>query len=234
MEAGRKEIQKARMWRYFLDAATEVIEKEGIDKVTIRKIADKAGYTSSTAYNYFQGLPQLLFFAAMRFTKGYIEDLPHYMDKGANTIEKWLYMWECFCKHSFEQPQIYSVIFINKLGPIPEELVENYYKIYQDDLIGLPEQIKSIVMEQTFSIRSALYIQDAVNEGFMEQKDVEFIAESTMLLWKGMMTTVMNQRRNYSVDEAIERTMYYVYESVMKVVPPEKRQEINLRPKNNG
>ncbi|MFC4557874.1 hypothetical protein ACFO3D_06575 [Virgibacillus kekensis] len=35
MKLSRKEIQRTRMWGYFLDAATEVIEKEGIDHVTI-------------------------------------------------------------------------------------------------------------------------------------------------------------------------------------------------------
>lgn len=233
METRRKDIQRERMWRYFLDAATEVIEKEGIENVTIRKIADKAGYTSSTAYNYFRDLSHLKFFAAMRFTKDYIEELPDYMGKGKNTVEKWLYSWECFCKHSFEQPQIYAVIFINDLGIVPEALLEHYYKIYKNDLIGLPEEIQSIVMEHGFSKRSALYIQDAVDEGFIEQKEIDFIADSTLMIWKGMMSTVLNQRRNYSKEEAIERTLYYVHESVMKVVVPGKNKEIDFTPSTN-
>ncbi|ASK60745.1 TetR family transcriptional regulator [Virgibacillus phasianinus] len=233
MQAGRKEIQRERMWRYFLNAATEVIETEGIENVTIRKIADKAGYTSSTAYNYFKDLSHLKFFAAMRFTKDYIEELPHYIEKGTNTVEKWLYSWECFCKHSFTQPQIYAGIFINNLGIVPEEMLESYYKIYKEELLGLPEQIKSIIMEQSFSKRSILYIQDAVGEGFINQNDVEFIADSTLLIWKGMMTTFMNQRRNYTVEEAYERALYYVHESVMKVVIPEKRKEVHFKPNIN-
>ena len=43
MSVNKKEIQRARIWRYFLDAATEVIMEDGIDHFTIRKIADKAG-----------------------------------------------------------------------------------------------------------------------------------------------------------------------------------------------
>jgi AcrR family transcriptional regulator len=224
----KKEIQRARMWRYFLDAATEVIVEDGIDHFTIRKIADKAGYTSSTAYNYFKDLTHLKFFAAMRFTKDYIEELPVYLNKGNNTIEKWLYSWECFCKYSFEQPKIYSVIFMDNLGSVPEELMEHYYQIYKEDLLGLPEQIKDIIMEGKFSKRSALYIQDAVDEGFIEQKNVDLIADLTLMIWKGMMNTIMNHRRNYSKEEAIEQTLYYVYETVMGVVIPEKRQEIHV------
>lgn len=228
MDFSKKEIQRARMWRYFLDAATEVIVEEGIDHFTIRKIADKAGYTSSTAYNYFKDLTHLKFFAAMRFTRDYIEALPEYLDKGNNTIEKWLYSWECFCKYSFEQPKIYSVIFMDNLGSVPEELMEHYYQIYKDDLIGLPEQIKEIIMEGKFSKRSALYVQGAVDEGFIKQDDVDLIADLTLMVWKGMMNTVMNRRRNYSKEEAISQTLYYVYETVMGVVVPEKRQEIHV------
>ncbi|HWO77724.1 MAG TPA: TetR/AcrR family transcriptional regulator, partial [Bacillus sp. (in: firmicutes)] len=44
----RKEIQMNRMWKYFVDATAQIIEEEGVENVTARKIADIAGYTSST------------------------------------------------------------------------------------------------------------------------------------------------------------------------------------------
>ncbi|SDH97712.1 transcriptional regulator, TetR family [Alteribacillus persepolensis] len=230
MKAGRKEIQRKRMWGYFLNAATEVIENEGMERVTIRKIADKAGFTSSTAYNYFKDLSHLKFFASMRFTKPYIEELPVYLEKGTNTLEKWLYSWECFCKHSFRQPQVYSVLFIDSLGGSPEEFLEHYYKIYPEELIGLPEQIKSFVMEHSFAKRSALYIENAVQEGLLAEKDVEYIADITLFIWKGMMSSFMNRRRDYTTDEAIEKTLAYVYESVIKVVPSSQQHHIVFQP----
>lgn len=227
--AGRKDIQRARMWRYFLDAATEVIEQEGIRNVTIRKIADRAGYTSSTAYNYFKDLSHLKFFAAMRFTAAYMDELPAYMEKGKNTVEKWLYSWECFCKHSFEQPEIYSVIFMDNLGTEPQRMLDDYYSIYEDELIGLPEEIQSIVMEHHFARRSALYIQSAVNEGFIDEKDVDMIADMTLMIWKGMMNTFMNGRRHYSKEEAARRTLQFVHECVMNVVQRDKRKEVTYQ-----
>ena len=228
MSVNKKEIQRARIWRYFLDAATEVIMEDGIDHFTIRKIADKAGYTSSTAYNYFKDLTHLKFFAAMRFTTDYINELPDYLQKGNNTIESWLYSWECFCKHSFEHPKIYSVIFMDNLGSIPEELLEHYYQIYKNDLLGLPNEIKDIIMEHSFAKRSALFIQGAVDEGYIKEQDVDYIADITLLIWKGMMNTVINKRRNYTKEEAVEKTLYYVYKSVLSVVVPEKRNDIHV------
>lgn len=229
MNKERKEIQRARMWRYFLDAATDVIAEEGIRNVTIRKIADRAGFTGSTAYNYFQDLSHLKFFAAMRFTSDYLNELPEYMELGHNTVEKWLYSWECFCKHSFEQPEIYSVIFMDNLGTQPQKLIDDYYVVFKDVLTGLPEQIQSIIMEHDFSKRSALYIQRAVEEGFMNEEDVDVIADMTLMIWKGMMNTYMNQRRVYTKDEAVQRTVQFVKECVMNVIKENRRKEIKFK-----
>lgn len=224
----RKGIQRARMWRYFLNAAIEVIEDEGIKHVTIRKIAARAGYTSSTVYNYFKDLSHLKFFAAMRFTSEYLEQLPSYLEKGDNTVDKWLYSWQCFCEHSFAQPTIYSMIFMDNLGSIPEELLDHYYQIYEEDLIGLPEQIQSIITEHSFARRSALYIEQAVEEGFLRKEDVGLISDITLMIWKGMMNTFLNHRRSYTQEEAVAHTLHYVKESVMRFVIPEKRKDINF------
>lgn len=49
----KKFKQRVRMIKYFIDATIEIIEKEGYEGVTIRKVADIAGYNSATIYNYF-------------------------------------------------------------------------------------------------------------------------------------------------------------------------------------
>lgn len=64
------------MWEYFIDATAKIIKEEGIEHVTIRKIADLAGFTSSTIYNYFEELSHLTFFASMRFIQDYSKELP--------------------------------------------------------------------------------------------------------------------------------------------------------------
>ncbi len=46
---------------YFIDATNEIIENEGIESVTIRKVANLAGYNSATIYNYFENLDHLIF-----------------------------------------------------------------------------------------------------------------------------------------------------------------------------
>ncbi|MDX5609295.1 TetR/AcrR family transcriptional regulator, partial [Clostridioides difficile] len=44
---------------YFIEAAQNIMENEGIENITLRKVADMAGYNSSTLYKYFKNLDHL-------------------------------------------------------------------------------------------------------------------------------------------------------------------------------
>jgi len=126
-----KAIQKQRMWQYFINATSEIIDEKGIENVTIREIADKAGYNSATIYNYFQEVSHLVFFAALKHVNRFVEALPEQMEKGDNPLDQYLLSWESFCKHSFNEPDIYYSISLEDLGEKPEELLQYYYDIYQ-------------------------------------------------------------------------------------------------------
>jgi AcrR family transcriptional regulator len=210
--SSRKEIKITRMLEFFIEATEDVIEEEGIENVTARKIADLAGYTSSTIYNYFDELSHLVFFASLRFLNEYIEDLSVYIERADGPIDKYLSSWECFCKHSFNNPEIFSVIFISDLGSEPNELIKRYYKIYQNDLLKLPTEIKMLVLENDLSKRSKAMILEAIDKGNLSNENVEMITDITILLWKGMLTTILNNRSNYSPEKATDVTMRYIRE----------------------
>lgn len=52
-------IKKKRVMMYFIEATQELILKEGLENLFIKKIAEKAGYNSATIYNYFENLEVL-------------------------------------------------------------------------------------------------------------------------------------------------------------------------------
>ena len=55
----KKIRKKQRIRTYFLEAAREIILNDGVESVTVRKVADMAGYSYATIYNYFSDLNQL-------------------------------------------------------------------------------------------------------------------------------------------------------------------------------
>jgi AcrR family transcriptional regulator len=211
----KKEIQIKRMMQYFIDATVEIIEEEDIDKITIRKIADKAGYNSATIYNYFQEVSHLIFFAAMTFLKKYTDALPHYIAKGKTSLDKLLLIWQCFCEFSFKEPKIYHAVFASDLGQVPEDLVKKYYTIFPDDIQNLPDELLPMVLESNLTKRGRIALQKCVEEGYIKEENAEEINEMCILIWHGMLTLIINNRRNFTAEEAVNITMKYIRQIIL-------------------
>lgn len=205
-----KEIQTIRMMTYFIDATSKIIEEEGVDHVTIRGVAENAGYNSATIYNYFGELSHLIYFASMKFLKKYTNAIPHYVSGGEDPLEKYLLLWECFCNYSFQEPHIYNAIFISDLGVQPADLFKEYYHIFPMDLIDLPEDFKPMIIESSLSLRERIALKKCVEAEYIKKENAEKINEMNVLIWQGMITKILNNRSMYSAEEACQITMDYI------------------------
>ncbi len=60
-EANKKHsLKNKRVKSFFIQAAKEIIISEGVENLSVRKVADRAGYTFATIYNYFKDVNELL------------------------------------------------------------------------------------------------------------------------------------------------------------------------------
>lgn len=207
----RRELQVKRMLQYFVDATVELIEEEGLEHVSARKIGERAGYTSSTIYNYFEELSHLIYFASMRLVKEYLQELPLYLARGETYVDKYILSWECFCKHSFAKPQIYHALFIADLGKKPQEMLKHYFSVYSSDLIGFSDEIKPLLYDPDLTSRSKALLEMAKKERPLSDERIEEVNEMAVLIWEGMMTTVLNKRRDADPQRAAEKTMQYIH-----------------------
>ncbi|GEN56750.1 hypothetical protein GCM10012290_15100 [Halolactibacillus alkaliphilus] len=226
MTTDRKALQRKRMWQYFIDAAVDIIERDGLEAVTIRRVADLAGYTSSTAYNYFDDLSHVKFFASLKFTKPYIDDIPNYIDPKEPTIKQWLALWDCFLKHSFHSPHIFHMVFVSDLGHTAEDMFNKYYTMYPEELLVVPEELQGLLKEDSFSERSATFLAAAVQEGYIAANDVKPLAEVTHMIWVGALVHFINHRRSWSEEKAIKFVYEHVSHVIKRYVKEDKRHEL--------
>ena len=64
-----------RRKRAFVDAASTLIASQPFSSISIRKIAETAGFHNSTIYSYFQDSDWLIALASVRFLQPYIDAL---------------------------------------------------------------------------------------------------------------------------------------------------------------
>lgn len=214
MRIKKKKIQKRRMMGYFIDAANQIIEDEGIESVTIRKVADIAGYNSATLYNYFKDLNHLLFFASMKYLKDYAFSLPGYINNSKNAIDKFFRIWECFCYHSFKNPKIYYIIFFDKYSSSINDVIKEYYSIFPEELGDQSIDILPMLMEKNIYVRDMAVLQACVNEGFIKKEYLEQINEMILLIYEGMLLRILTNQIDYTTDEAVDKTIKYMKQTL--------------------
>ena len=211
-----KLLKKNRMLRYFIDAASEIIEKDGVEAITVRKVADLAGYNSATLYNYFENLDHLISMASLKFMKAYTDDLHNYLKECPNSLCMVLKIWECFCYHSYASPKIYSYIFgKNVAKPFPNN-TRQFYDIYPELLNSLPPDIREMLTQDDIYFRALILLKRCVKENFFREEDINEINEITLFIYQGILAEVLSSKFQGSVQDAVEKTLRY-FRKIFKI-----------------
>lgn len=117
----RKTIQEQRRKGYFIDAAKDIIKNEGFGNLTVKKIADRAGFAPGTLYNYFENLNELYVYCAADFWEECRETVINKVSEKENIKEKIIDAAKAYCEYFIDNPQVFQLIFLKDLEDIPQE-----------------------------------------------------------------------------------------------------------------
>ncbi|BES64752.1 hypothetical protein SANA_11910 [Gottschalkiaceae bacterium SANA] len=119
---GNKEIQIQRMKGYFLDAAKEILAEEGVKKISVRKVGDRAGYSYATIYNYFKDLNELLIYCLADMLEDAYRELLEEKEEGLDPRDQLIRYGERYFLYFSENPVLFQLLFVEDLGATPEEV----------------------------------------------------------------------------------------------------------------
>jgi AcrR family transcriptional regulator len=149
----RKAVQEDRIRSYFITAAKELIRAEGIAVVSTRNVAERAGYSYATLYNYFKDIRDLIFSCAEDFMnecKEFVEEYAGHAAAGADRIKA---ISESYAKFFIQYPGIFELLYFQKPSDIAtkrsdlenitklfDSLAESDWKVFQSEEGGGEEQ----------------------------------------------------------------------------------------------
>lgn len=211
-ERNRLEKRK-RIMSYFIHAAIELIEESGIESLSIRKVAERAGYNSATLYHYFSNLDELELIACVSCLDEYMRATPIHSREGRSFREWYLEQWRCFCKYSFKRPKIYNFLFFSPEGTRNlVDVFERYYEIFPDEKVTSTREYEEFLKEGDFFKRNETMLRKVVEEkqcGLTEW-EIKELNEMSVLIYRGMLSIMRNDEKKPSVDEAVAHTVLYL------------------------
>ncbi len=113
-----KEIQEERMRGYFITAAKDLIRGEGLAVVSTRNVAERAGYSYATLYNYFKDIRDLIFSCVEDFMaecRDFVIRHTNGTNAGREGLEA---VSENYAKFFVQYPGIFTLFFEHKQSAI--------------------------------------------------------------------------------------------------------------------
>ncbi|MFZ4546544.1 MAG: TetR/AcrR family transcriptional regulator [Bacteroidales bacterium] len=116
-----KEIQEQRMKGYFMQATKELLKGEGLKSLNVRNIAQQAGYSFATLYNYFKDVKELVFLCVDDFQKECTAEISQKVNGIPCGPAKIKAITKAYMAYFVQYPSVFNLFFIEKLGDIGQK-----------------------------------------------------------------------------------------------------------------
>ncbi len=114
----KKEIQEQRTRGYFTEATREMLKGERLRSINVRAVAERAGYSYATLYNYFKDIKELVFICV----KGFQEEAGIIIANETSNVprgkEKIQAIMKSYIRYFVQYPGIFELFFIEKMNDI--------------------------------------------------------------------------------------------------------------------
>lgn len=173
-EAPALTIKRKRIMIYFIEATQKLIQSEGMEGLSIRKIATEAGYNSATIYNYFRDLEHLSLYGSMCYLRDYVVSLSRSLTPEMSSLEQFRTIYHCFNEIAFQHPDIFYNIFFGRHREMLGEVLQTYYcELFPDELSGMSKPLRRMMLYGSMQERDRVTMQAMVEEGFVAPEKAE-------------------------------------------------------------
>lgn len=203
--------QRNQILACFINAASEIMQSEGMDALTLRRVAQKAGYNSATLYNYFKDLDHLTVYASMKYFEDYNRNLSRYLSDEQDDFQRFLFMWRFFCASAFRHPHAYYNLFYGKYSNELGEIILDYYTVFPDEQGDLDESVLEMLHCGSLTERNWRMLRPVLEGSSFPPEEQERINEIILYCFKELLTQKLQQGGELDNQTLIERQLDYIH-----------------------
>lgn len=186
--------------------------KEGMQGITLRKVADGAGYNNATLYNYFEDLDHVVLYASLKYLSLYNEAVARQLSNCHNAKERFYTMWDTFCEISFAHPDAFHQIFFNKHSVSLEKICEEYYQLFPEELPPAEDALYPILSDYQLDNRNLLPLRELLLEEHQSLDEIDTISELILSAYHQLLHSCMQEEQDTRIDipEYTKKMHHYI------------------------
>lgn len=205
----------------YIRIAGDILEEEGIDAVTIRKVAARAGCTSAVLYRHFENKGHLTMMACIKYFEPYICMLvENSKRKDISLIQMDLLNWKCFINEAFRNRPYYEFMLFGNQREELEECLYEYFQIFPKNRKSFDAFTANIAFSCDLHKRAVFYLRSAVHTGMITWENAMLLARLAVAVFKGSFIEYAGMKLSEAEiraasDEAY-RLLYSLYEQYVE------------------
>lgn len=181
-----KELKRRRMMDYFISATVEIIDSEGVGAVSARRVADLAGYSYATIYNYFQDINHLLWHC-----------VPEYFARLSSLVQPDVLPGPSGAKKLRQACRAYANFFVTH--PF------SFQFMFMADLGKAPQEISDALAEPLFLGALNSILEQCVAEGVIREEDMQSLGVLIGFTVNGALLFHVSKRMESSPEEFLNQ-----------------------------
>ncbi len=152
-----KALQEERTRSYFIEATKEILKGEGSKALSVRNIAERAGYSYATLYNYFKDQTELVSLSVLEFKDECRDTVNKSFRKSDPGLEEIKGIVKAYISYFVQYPGVFDLFYIEKLASksVNDEVINFLDTLCQEDWDYLMS-IQHFTIEEVVGIRSIL------------------------------------------------------------------------------
>lgn len=192
----------------YIQKTREIIDAEGVEAVSIRRIAKEMGCSSASLYRHFENLTELVYFAEIHTLGGYINRLNEAQQKWTNIWDYYVGIWDCYSREAFRNRTAYNLLFLQFENEKLNISFKEYYKMFPEALANTNEFFMEMLETSDFMGRDFKICMKCVAEGVLKEEDAPRLNRQACLLYEGYFKYIVDH--NIQEEEIDHYVQMYV------------------------
>lgn len=173
--------------------ASEFIKREGIENISIRKLAKEIGCSSASLYRYFDSLDELIYYAELGELKSYIASLNKASLVWENVWDKYIGVWYCYALEAFRKPISYNLLFFAKKNLALKEAMLEYYEMFPEDILKSSPVFQTMLKKADFLGRDYEMCKLCIKAKAISKENAIILNRMVCLLYMGYFKNLMDK-----------------------------------------
>lgn len=164
----KKNIKFQRVKQYFIEACCQIIAAEGVEQATIRKVAEEAGYSYGSIYNYFKDLNEVLWHAREQLMLDMATTIQAEVLKNPELNGNIRAVLKVYMDYLLNNPHIFRFLYVYPLSPVD---------------LPSSQTLESLNMSQGWSS----LLQGYVDSGILKPQQVKVVSDLILYAIHGLL-----------------------------------------------